>query len=178
MIISSYLDSQNITRGDVRAICNLKMQSWPHSISSQLKWWDDNTDLDDVFVILAREGTILAFLRLRTRSLVTNDVWLDALCVTEVCVHEQYRRQGLGTQLMDAASSYIKNTYTGVAYLLCSDTQESFYSSCGWRLACTLLRINSLTGQGTRALAKHERCMIFDPQDRLIGPVILFGDVF
>lgn len=177
MIAPSYKTPRDITQEEVRAICAIKNQSWPHSLESQLEWWGKNTAADDVFVMLVCDGSILAFLRLRARALSVSDARLDALCVTEVCVHKLHRGQGLGTKLLDAAAAHIKKMNSGVAYLLCWDSQEAFYVSCGWR-RLNSPHIKSSSGRETRSLASNERCMVFDLQNRLGGQIVLFGDVF
>jgi predicted N-acetyltransferase YhbS len=178
MITPRFLSPRDITQAEIQAICTLKNQSWPHSIESQLAWWEKNTAEDDLFVTLVRDGSILAFLRLRYRAVSVSNARLDVLCATEVCVDESYRGQGLGALLMGAASTHIGQTSSGVAYLLCRDGQEAFYAACGWRRTDAPLQIESQRGRGRRPLAAEERCMTFDPNKRLNGQIVLFGDVF
>lgn len=177
-ITPRFLSPRDITQEEIQAICSLKNQSWPHSLESQLSWWEKNTAADDLFVILVRDGSILAFLRLRTRTASARGVRLDVLCATEVCVDQAHRGQGLGTQLMCAAVAHIEQTGSGVAYLLCRKDQEPFYAACGWRRTHAPLQIDSSSGRGHRHLAANERCMTIDPQNRLSGQIVLFGDVF
>lgn len=177
MIAPRFLSPCDITKAEIQAICTLKNQSWPHSMESQLAWWEKNTAEDDLFVTLVRDGTILAFLRLRSRTVSVSGVPLDVLCATEVCVDESHRGQGLGARLMGAAVVLIGQTRSGVAYLLCRDVQERFYAACGWRRADAPLQIEASDGR-RRPPAANERCMTFDPQNRLNGPIVLFGDVF
>jgi len=177
MIAPHYLSPRDITQADVRAICTLKNQSWPHSMESQLAWWEKNTAADDLLVTLARDGSVLAFLRLRSRIVSVSGARLDALCATEVCVEKSHQGQGLGARLMGAAAAHIEQAISGVAYLLCRDVQEPFYAACGWRRTDAPLQIESLAG-ARRPLAENERCMTFDPRNQLNGQVVLFGDVF
>ena len=43
MIASRFLSPRDITQAEIQAICTLKNQSWPHSMESQLAWWEKNT---------------------------------------------------------------------------------------------------------------------------------------
>lgn len=178
MIAPRFLYPRDITQAEIQAICSLKNQSWPHSMESQLEWWGRNTAEDDLFVTLVRGDSLLAFLRLRSRAVSVNNARLDVLCATEVCVDESYRGQGLGALLMGAATAHIEQAGSSVAYLLCRDVQELFYAACGWRRTDAPLEIESSDGCGRRPLAANERCMTFDPQNRLNGQIVLFGDVF
>lgn len=178
MITPRLVSPRDITQAEIQAICTLKNQSWPHSMESQLAWWEKNTAGDDLFVTLVRDGSILAFLRLRSRAVSVSGARLDVLCATEVCVDESHQGQGLGALLMGTATAHTKQTSSGVAYLLCRDVQEPFYAACGWRRTNALLQIESSSGRGRRPLAADERCMTFDPQSRLNGQIVLFGDVF
>lgn len=178
MITPRILSPRDITQAEIQAICTLKNQNWPHDMESQLAWWERNTAEDDVFVTLVRDGSLLAFLRLRSRTVSVSGARLDVLCATEVCVDEAHQGQGLGALLMGAAVARIEQTSPGVAYLLCRDVQEPFYAACGWRRTDAPLQIESSSGRGRRPLAANERCMTFDPHNRLNGQIILFGDVF
>lgn len=175
-ITSRLLLPRDITQAEIQEICSLKNQSWPHSMESQLAWWEKNTAGDDLFVTLVFDGSILAFLRLRSRTVSVSGVRLDVLCATEVCVDKSHQGQGLGAQLLGAAAAHIEQTSSKLAYLLCRDVQEPFYAACGWRRTDLPLQIESVSGR--RPLAANERCMTFDPQNRLNGQIILFGDVF
>lgn len=172
-----YLSSRDITQAEVSAICALKNQSWPHSLESQLAWWKKNTDDDDLFVTLEHDGSLLAFLRLRSRPVSVNGARLDALCATEVCVEKSHQGQGIGARLMGAAVARIEQTASDIGYLLCRDAEEPFYVACGWRRTYVPLLVESSTG-ARRPLAENERCMTFDPQQRLTGQIVLFGDGF
>lgn len=178
MITPRFLSPRDITQAEIQAICTLKNQSWPHSIESQLAWWGKNTAEDDLFVTLVRDGSILAFLRLRSRTVSASGAQLEVLCATEVCVDKAHQGQGLGALLMSAAAAQIGQTGARVGYLLCREVQEAFYVACGWRRTDAPLQIESSSGRGRRPLAENERCMTFDPQNRLLGQIILFGDVF
>lgn len=177
MVTPRFLSPRDITQADVRAICTLKNQSWPHSMESQLAWWEKNTAEDDLFVTLVRDGSVLAFLRLRSRTVSVSGARLDVLCATEVCVDESHQGQGLGARLMDVAVARIEQTGSAVGYLLCRDAQEPFYVACGWRRMDAPLQTESSAG-ARRPLAENERCMTFDPRNQLNGQVVLFGDVF
>jgi predicted N-acetyltransferase YhbS len=177
MIVPQFFSPCEITGVDIRVICALKNQSWPHSMESQLAWWEKNTAADDQLVTLAREGSIMAFLRLRSRSVSVNGARLNALCATEVCVEKSQRGQGLGARLMNLAVARIKQTNSALGYLLCRDIQEPFYAKCGWRRTDTPIQIESPAG-ARRLLAENERCMTVDPHHRLNGQVVVFGDVF
>lgn len=177
MIEPRYLSARDITQAEKRSICALKNQHWPHSMESQLEWWGNNTSENDLFVTMVDGGSILAFLRLRNRAVSVSDERLDVLCVTEVCVEASHQGQGLGARLMKAAVTRIGQTASSVGYLLCRDIQEPFYAACGWRQTNLPLQIES-SGGSRRLLAANERCMTFDPHNRLNGPIVLFGDVF
>lgn len=177
-ITPRFLSARDITQSEVKAICALKDQSWPHSLDSQLAWWEKNTAEDDLFLTLMRGGSLLAFLRLRRRVASVDGARLGVLCATEVCVDKAHQGQGVGALLMGAASAHIEKTSPGVAYLLCRDVQERFYAACGWCRTDAPVHIESSSGRGRRPLAANERCMTFDPQNRLSGQVVLFGDVF
>ena len=177
MIVTRYFSPGEISEADILEICGLKNQSWPHSMESQIAWWERNTDSNDTLLMLKNEGVIQAFLRLRRRTVLVGNDRLHALCVTEVCVDRSHQGKGLGARLMNLAIARIKQLDKPIGYLLCRDSQELFYEACGWSRAGGDLQIESSLGV-RRSLADSERCMTIDPQQQLNGSVVLFGDVF
>lgn len=177
MIVSNIQSPLEITQEEVGVICSIKEQYWPHSMESQLEWWERHTGKEDVFITLVNNGSILAFLRLRKGSILVNGARLVALCATEVCVSKEYRGQGRGKQLLGAATMYMECASVNLAYLLCWSPQVAFYHACGWR-QLGAPQIESSSTRERRALAADEKCMVFDPQSRLNGPIVLIGDQF
>jgi len=177
MIVSNIQPLCQVTQEEVEVMCSIKEQYWPHSMESQLEWWERHTGKDDVFISLVNDGLILAFLRLRKGGVLSNGERLAALCVTEVCVSKEYRGQGRGKQLLGAATMHMECASINLAYLLCWSPQAAFYHACGWR-QLSAPQIESSSTRESRALAADEKCMVFDPQSRLNGPIVLIGDQF
>lgn len=177
MIVSNIKSTSEITRDEVEVICSIKEQYWPHSMRSQLEWWERHTDKNDIFITLVHDALILAFLRLRQGSILVNGKCLVASCVSEVCVSKGYRGQGRGKQLLNAASMYMKCAGVHLGYLLCWAPQAAFYHACGWR-QLRAPQVKSSRMEESRALAANEKCMAFDPQNQINGQIILIGDQF
>jgi GNAT superfamily N-acetyltransferase len=176
-VVSKMQSPRGITQEEIVAICLIKDQYWPYSMESQLQWWKENTDESDLFFILVKNNQTIAFLRLRTGLVAKGKDFFDAFCVTEVCVHKDYLRRGLGKQLLDVASMYIKKTDSPIGYLLCWDNQTEFYQKCGWR-PISLPQIKSSKIIKPRSLYPNEKCMVYDPSNLISGDVVLFGDSF
>ena len=177
MIVSNIQSLCQVTQEEVDIMCSIKEQYWPHSMESQLEWWERHTDKDDVFISLVNDGLILAFLRLRKGGVLSNGERLAALCVTEVCVSKEYRGQGRGKQLLVAATTYINRVGINLAYLLCWSSQVEFYRACDWDQVIAI-QVKSSNSHKSRALTADERCMVYDPRSQLNGQVILLGDQF
>lgn len=175
--ISKYSYPSEITESEIRKICALKNQSWPHSMESQLAWWYRNTAANDLLVTVECERLILAFLRLRSREVLVNGIRFDAMCASEVCVEKSHQGQGLGAKLINLAGARVKQTVSSIGYLLCRDAQRPFYEACGWHRTSANLQIESSEGE-RRALAENEWCMVLDPRNQLNGRIVLVGDVF
>ena len=177
MIVSNIQSPSEMTREEVSVICSIKEQYWPHSMESQLRWWERYTGEDDVFITLVNDRKILAFLRLRQSIILLDDERLSALCVTEVCVSKEYSGQGRGKQLLSATTTYINRKGINLAYLLCWSAQAAFYHACGWSQFIAV-QIKSSSMHKTRTLAADEKCMVYDPRSLLNGQIILIGDQF
>lgn len=177
MFASKILSVNDISSEQIVQICSLKNQYWQYGIDKQLRWWQDNTDNTDSFSILLKKDLIFAFLRLRERNIQINDFVDNALCITEVCVDQQFSRQGYGKKLMESTTNHIKRCGSKVAFLLCFEEQVKFYQSCNWAKLSTPL-IKSIKTNKIRKLSHLEHCMAFDPVKKLNGKITLYGDVF
>ena len=177
MIVSNIQSPSQVTPEEVVVMCSIKEQYWPHSMESQLKWWERYTGKDDVLITLVNDGSILAFLRLRKGSILSNGECLVALCATEVCVSKEYRGQGRGKQLLGAATTYINRVGVNLGYLLCWSSQVEFYRACDWSQLIAI-QIESTNTHKSRPLTADERCMVYDPHSRLNGQITLVGDQF
>lgn len=165
-------------QNEIDAICALKMQHWPHPMEAQRKWWSVNGHPDDLLVrLVGTAGELAAFLRLRSRPVISDGKEINALCATEVCVAKSIVGSGWGRNLLAASSDVIGREKSRIGYLLCRDEQEGFYSKCGWSRFEGPLSIRSLSGIA-RAPAAEERCFVFDLHRLLGRKLILVGNVF
>ena len=175
----SVLDDITISETDILEVCRLKNQFWPHALESQLKWWHNNTSTTDKFIIIRSNQTIVAFLRLRQGYIDSLDyARKPSICITEVCVHQQYQQRGLGRRLLDFAITYISSIGYNYAYLLCSESQEPFYTKSGFHTVTNPLSIVSMRNSHVRQLSPSERCMTWPPIDPSTSVLKIYGDTF
>ena len=87
MIVSNIQSLCQVTRKEVVVMCSIKEQYWPHSMESQLEWWERYTDKDDVFITLVNDGSILAFCGCaKAASCRMANVWLHYVLLKCVCL--------------------------------------------------------------------------------------------
>jgi GNAT superfamily N-acetyltransferase len=82
--------------------------------------WDE-VDLNEGVALMARDGSIVAGLRLV-------EVAPQSVVVDDVVVREERRREGIGTRLIQAAM----NSRGGTLYLCCHDEIRNFYRPLGF----------------------------------------------
>lgn len=176
MVTIQVKSAQSLEKYCIHSICALKNKVWPHTLESQLNWWKNYTCGNDLCIFSTRDETALSFLRLRTRTILINEVKVVVSCITEVCVDENLRGSGVGSAMMATATNIINRSSSRIGYLLCNAEQENFYLSCGWATASVAVSVSS--DEGRRKLRKNEKCMAYDPRGLLKGSVVLIGASF
>jgi len=174
---ASVIPIEEATEDEIAAICALKQEHWPHPIEDQIAWWHQNTNKTDQLVRLHCETEMVAFLRLRDRPLSVSNAVLPAFCATEICVRRANLGSGLGRMLMRAAQAAIRASNVSVGYLLCRDAEKLFYVKCGWQVAENV-RLRTADNAPTSFLEADVWCLLYDPERKALGPLILQGSVF
>ena len=127
MEIYSVLDYITISETDILEVCRLKNQFWPHALESQLKWWHNNTSTTDKFIIIRSNQTIVAFLRLRQGYIDSLDYAMKpSICMTEVCVHQQYQQRGLDVDFL-ILQLHIYHQKGIIMHIFCAQRVKSLF---------------------------------------------------
>lgn len=94
---------------------------------------DDDWDhaLGGMHAVVCHHGALIAHAAVVQRNLVRDGVPVRAGYIEAVAVREDFRGQGLGAALMDAAEQVIRGAY-GLGALRPSDIARQFYLDRGW----------------------------------------------
>ena len=176
MIALSRSAASKLSKTKIKEICRLKNKYWPHSISSQIHWWQKNTKKNDICLLLKNKRILLGFLRLRHRKIKLGAVTKKAICVTEVCIDPSWRGKGHGSKLMREATRIIKNHPNSFGYLVCEKKSSDFYKTCAWQKLEK--KIFVIKKNQKKPLKNNTVCMTANKTLYLSEPITLFGNTF
>ena len=163
-----------LTTDEVHSLCRIKNQHWAYGMDSQLEWWRENSDQNDLVVCALTDDRITGFLRLRDRDILVRSYEIKAKCVTEVCVDKELLGQGIGKKIMKKASNFLLYEELG-GYLLCNNNEVGFYESCGW-LKYTEVGVRKNANAPVLQLKNGINCLLF--YKKLSEPIVITGLVF
>ena len=123
----SIVQPQDLSENHLRQIIDLKNIFWPHTISSQYKWWREHSRLSDRYVLFFSGQVLLAFMRISIRSITICDTAQTSACFSEICVHPDYQNQSLGSSLIIHGLNYVREQDISLSLLLCSKHLADFY---------------------------------------------------
>ena len=166
---------QNITNKEIEFFCTLKKQHWNYSLKEQKEWWHSNSKKTDQLIYFKIKNKIFAFLRLRKRKILLQNNIFQSRCITEVCVDKNYQNKGWGKKLIKETEKILeKNDVSG--YLLCYNSQQNFYKSCGWKIKKNI-ELKSNLNSISKKIENDKSCFFYNLKNYK-QKIILIGNVF
>lgn len=126
----------------IKDIFNLISQVW--SCTDEMQFRDNiiNIMMDNHLFIVKEEKSIIGFAMLHLQPKLIRD-GCTAGFIEEVVVHEDYRGQGIGEQLIKHITKYAFDTHTCYKVVLsCFPERVKFYERCGFRNESITMRID------------------------------------
>lgn len=113
-------------------ICKFKNLNWNYPIDSHRNWLDNNLADGDTHLLLFENQELIGYLNIVNVDVLADSTSIYALGIGNVCIHPEYKGNGLGALIMSAAKYFCrKNDRMGI--LLCQDKNAAFYDACGWQ---------------------------------------------
>ena len=119
-------------------ICKFKMKFWKYNLNSQLNFFHDNHNNDDLHFILINNKRILAYNVLKKRIFTKiykskKNVKKYFFLFDSFLVAKNYRNQNLGSKHLKENKIYLKKAGKP-AFLLCKKKLINFYVKNDWKL--------------------------------------------
>lgn len=119
-------------------ICKFKMKFWKYNFNSQLNFFYENHNSNDLHFILVNNNRILAYNVLKKRIFTKiekskNNIKKYFFLFDSFLVDENYRNQNLGSKHLKENKIYLKKVGKP-GFLLCKKKLINFYKKNGWNL--------------------------------------------
>ena len=125
-------------------IAMIKDQYWKHGVESQLIWINNNIREDDYHLCGFLNRKMVAYMAIIEGNVEIDSQRSSFLGLSNVCVSNEVRRKGIGSELMLQANRFIsKQEKAGL--LLCKDSLVPFYQKNSWSL---MSYQNAIVGDG------------------------------
>ena len=132
------IKNKEIDKLMIDKICKFKMKFWKYNLNSQLDFFYENHNNDDLHFIITNNKRILAYNVLKKRIFTKIDkskknVKRYFFLFDSFLVDEDYRNQNLGSKHLKENKIYLKKVGKP-GFLLCKKKLINFYTKNDWKL--------------------------------------------
>ena len=127
------LKSKNITKIQIKLICNLKNQKWKYGLVSQKRWFKNNVKNDDIHNLIFYNNKLIGYTLLRKRLLIENSKNKKYFLFDTIIIDKSYRGKNLSQELMTLNNKIIKK-HKLIAFLVCEKNFVQYYKRYGWKI--------------------------------------------
>ena len=121
---------KNVSPKELREICLLKNERWKYGINSQLKWFKQNINKNDICNLLKIRGKIIGLTILRRRSFEIRDKKKKYFLFDTLIISKKFQKKKLSSILMTLNNFVIlKNNLSSI--LICDNNLLKFYKKFG-----------------------------------------------
>lgn len=105
---------------------------WP-GINTSLQLWNHTAEPNpSLHFLLTDDQLLVAHASTRIRPVTHNDTTYRVAGLSAVFTYPDYRGQGLGEQVVRAATDHIRSSDADLAMLFCGDRVKPLYERLGW----------------------------------------------
>lgn len=125
-------ERKNLSNNEINRICKLKNKFWKFGINSQLKWFKQNVNINDLNNMIYFYDELVAYTSIRFNDKIQiKNSKKKTLLIDSVIIKNSFRRSGLSNILMEY-NSYIIKKYNYCALLICDKKLYNFYKKFSW----------------------------------------------
>ena len=127
-----YVEHKNISADQLCDIAKLKSQHWDYPVESQIKWFNENLNDNDIHVMLSETGCLVGYLTITDIELSLDNDVVYCCGIGSVCTDKNHFGKGYATKLVINASMYVAESKK-LCCLLCKEKLQPFYhNKCGY----------------------------------------------
>ena len=126
--------TNNLSKKQIKTICQLKETQWSYGIESQLKWFKKNNKKKDIHNMLLINSKLVGYTSLRLRScIVKKRIKKNYLLFDTLVLNKKFRGKKFSKFIMNLNCDVI-NQSGFFSFLICNKPLIKFYESFGWKL--------------------------------------------
>lgn len=115
----------------MKEICSLKNEEWKYSLKSQLIWFRQNIQKNDICNLLKNKGKIIGLTIFRKRTYKIRLKKEKYLLFDTLIISKKFRKKKLSPLLM-ALNTFVILDHNLLSLLICDDRLVKFYEKFGW----------------------------------------------
>ena len=125
--------SSKLKNSQIKSICLLKDKQWKFGIKSQMKWYRENVNKNDIHNLFYIKSKLVGYTLLRKRTCETRSLnkKTNYLLFDTLIVDKKYRDKKLSNLLMSFNNSIITQS-SYFSFLICKRELISFYKENKW----------------------------------------------
>jgi len=125
--------SFNLSKKQIKSICELKDKQWKFGIKSQINWYNKNIKRNDIHNLFYIKSKLIGYtlLRKRTCKIGKNMELVKYLFFDTLVIDKKYREKKLSNLIMSFNNTIIKKSGY-FSFLICKKKLVSFYKKFGW----------------------------------------------
>lgn len=122
---------KNISPKELKEICLLKNEKWKYGINSQLRWFKQNINKNDICNLLKIKGKIIGLTILRRRSFKIKLKKSKYFLFDTLIISKKFRKKKLSSILM-TLNNFVILENNLLSLLICDNRLIKFYEKFGW----------------------------------------------
>ena len=125
--------SSKLKNSQIKSICLLKDKQWKFGIKSQMKWYRENVNKNDIHNLFYIKSKLVGYTLLRKRTCETRSLnkKTNYLLFDTLIIDKKYRDKKLSDLLMSFNNSIITQS-SYFSFLICKRKLISFYKKNKW----------------------------------------------
>ena len=127
------INSFNLTKRQIKSICELKDKQWKFGIKSQINWYNKNIKRNDIHNLFYTKSKLIGYtlLRKRTCKIDKKIEKIKYLFFDTLVIDKKYIKKKLSNLIMNFNNTVIKKSGY-FSFLICKKELVSFYKKFGW----------------------------------------------
>ncbi len=130
------ITSSNLSKKQIKSICELKDKQWQFGFESQINWHNKNIKQNDIHNLFFNKSKLIGYTLLRKRTCIikkmSGAMISKYLLFDTLVLDKKFRRKKLSNLMMSFNNTIIKRSGY-FSLLICKYELLSFYKKYGWR---------------------------------------------
>ena len=131
LILKSTL-TKKLKKDVILNICKLKNTHWKYGVRSQLKWFYEHIQDNDIHNLAYIKKKLVGYILLRKKNFLSKKLKLNYLYYDTLIVAKKYRKHKIAYKLTNLAAKVIIKSKLH-SMLLCEKKNETFYKKNKWK---------------------------------------------